>query len=163
MEKFEADYSPIEMIKMGVFGGSYFHYKPLKVSLFHWHNHVPPRFIEDLNIYLQTRNRIFQSSIPQVNSVYDDQANYYKVNCGSSYEDWKRGGWINKIDPYGWFNWYINYYYGRRCSDDDRQIKRWGNFKSRSVGMLRRYPESSKIKQNLLHWGINHHLAILGK
>lgn len=157
MNKFEPDYTPIEMIKMGVFGGSYFHYKPLKKSIFHWRNHVPKRFIHDINreicpLILFT---------PKVNDVYDKEVNHYKVDCGTSYEDWKMCGWIVNIDPYGWFNWYINYYYGRRCSDDERQITRWLNFKSRNTGMINKYPNSAKIKQNLLHWGINYENLII--
>ena len=34
-------------------------------------------------------------------------------------------GWINKIDPYGWFQWYFRYWSGRRSKDDERQINRW--------------------------------------
>ena len=32
--------------------------------------------------------------------------------------------WINKIDPYEWFQWYFRYWLGRRSKNDERQINR---------------------------------------
>ena len=43
---------------------------------------------------------------------------------------WNKNGWI-KGDIYGFVEWYINYYYGRRSDDDEYQIKRWLGFKKR--------------------------------
>ena len=45
-------------------------------------------------------------------------------------------GSINKIDPYGWFQWYFSYWLGRRSSDDERCINRWKNIVSRFRGKL---------------------------
>ena len=73
-------------------------------------------------------------------------------------------GCINKIDPYGWFQWYFRYSLGRRSKDDKRQINRWEKIVSRFRGKLvkmiktsgRKYDDYSvllKIRQTLLHWG----------
>ena len=77
---------------------------------------------------------------------------------------WKNKGWIHKIDPYGWFQWYFRYWLGRRSKDDERQINRWKKILSRVIGKLAKvnqvagskfdgYSVSPKIRQILLHWG----------
>ena len=44
--------------------------------------------------------------------------------CGTSLRFWENKGWINEIDPYGFFQWYFRYWLGRRSKDDERQISR---------------------------------------
>ena len=56
---------------------------------------------------------------------YDVSVNKYGVKCGTSLRFWENKGWINEIDPYGWFQWYFRYWSGRRSKDDERQINRW--------------------------------------
>ena len=51
--------------------------------------------------------------------------NKYGVKCGASLRFWENKGWINKIDPYGCFQWYFRYLLGGRSKDDKRQINRW--------------------------------------
>ena len=73
-------------------------------------------------------------------------------------------GWINKVDPYDWFQWYFRYCLGRRSKDDKREINWWkkimSRFRGKLVKMIRDasskfddYPISPKIRQILLHWG----------
>ena len=38
---------------------------------------------------------------------------------------WENNGWINEIDPSGWFQGYFRHWLGRRLEDDERQINRW--------------------------------------
>ena len=94
---------------------------------------------------------------------YDASVNKYGVKCGTSLRFWENKGWINEIDPYGWFQWYFRYWLGRRSSDDERQINRWKRIISRFRGKLVKmikyadsklddYSISSKIRQILLHW-----------
>ena len=67
---------------------------------------------------------------------YDANVNKYGVKCGTSLRFWENKGWISKIDPYGWFQWYFRYWSGRRSKDDKRQINRWKKIVSRFRGKL---------------------------
>ena len=97
-------------------------------------------------------------------SYYDVSVNKYGVKCGSSLRFWKNKGQINEINPYGWFQWYLRYWLGRRPQDDEREITRWKKIVSRFRGKLVKmikdagskhddYSISPKIRQILLHWG----------
>ena len=80
------------------------------------------------------------------------------------YDFGKNKGWIHKIDPYDWFQWYFRYWLGRRSKDDKRQINRWkkivSRFRGKLVKMIKnsdsKYDDfsiSAKIRQISLHWG----------
>ena len=95
---------------------------------------------------------------------YDVSVNKYGVKCRTSLRFWEDNGWINSIDPYGWFQRYFRYWLGRRSSDDERQIDRWKGIVSRFKGKLVKiiknagskfddYSVSPKTRQILLHWG----------
>ena len=77
---------------------------------------------------------------------------------------WESKGWINEINPYGWFQWYFRYWLDRRSEDDERQINRWKEvvcrFKGKLVKMIKGvggkfddYSLSPKTRQFFLHWG----------
>ena len=55
---------------------------------------------------------------------YDVSANKYGAKCGTLLGFRENKGWINKIDPYGSFQWYFRYWLGRRSQDDERPINR---------------------------------------
>ena len=87
---------------------------------------------------------------------YDVSFKKYGVKCGTSMRFWERKGWINEIDPYGWFPWYFRYWKRRRSSDDQRQIGGWKRcvrrFKRILIKMISEGDDSPKIKQVLLQW-----------
>ena len=90
--------------------------------------------------------------------------NKYGVKCRTSLRFWENKGWINKIDPYDWFQGYFRYWLGRRLKDDKIQINRWKEIVSKFRGILEkmiRYTSSKfddysilpKIRQILLDLG----------
>ena len=93
---------------------------------------------------------------------YDVSVNKYGVKCGTSLRFWENKGWINRIDPCSWFQWYFRYWLGRRSKDDERQIKIWNGiinrFKGKLIEMIKKagskfddYSILPKIRQILLH------------
>lgn len=98
----------------------------------------------------------------------DISKNYFGIKSRLSLQEWKKRNWILKHDPRGWFQWYCRYYLGRRCEDDEKQIKRWKSFK-RHVGQIIKNCHHKKInnccsdpmncrpkqRQALLQWSYN--------
>jgi hypothetical protein len=88
---------------------------------------------------------------------HDAELNYFGVNASQPLSVWRAKGWIYHEDPRGWFQWYCRYFLGRRCPDDERQIKRWRAVR-RHVAQVekscRRGDVSCRPKQRqaLLHW-----------
>ena len=62
--------------------------------------------------------------------------NKYGVKWETMLRFWENKGWINEIDPYGWFQLYFRYWLGRRSEDHVRQINRWKRIVSRFRGKL---------------------------
>jgi len=87
----------------------------------------------------------------------DPTLNYFGVRASQSLSVWRKNGWIYEEDPRGWFQWYCRYYAGRRCLDDDRQIRRWRQI-ARHVAQVkagcRKGDLSCRLRQRqaLLHW-----------
>ena len=150
---FGTNKTPIEIIREGAFGGTYFR-----------------------DIYSSVNDKFYKNSwkeFKELTSIdkkyyssdyYHVSVNKYVVECGTSLRFWENKGWINEIDPYGCIQWYFRYYLGRRTEDDKRQIKRWKGIVNRFKGILVKiikdanskfndYSISPKIRQILLHWG----------
>jgi len=130
---FKPEYSPKEMLELGVFGGKYMTdcQKEFPAS---WFNKAR-----------------FNSQF------HDPEINYFGVNASQSLAVWRSKGWLYHEDPRGWFQWYCRYYMGRRCDDDERQIKRWRAMRRHLTQVTKNCMEGDKHcrpkqRQALLHW-----------
>ena len=150
---FNPNKTPIQIIKEGAFGGTYFRdiYSGINQK---WYKNSWKKIDQLKNIDAKY----------YASDFYDVNLNKYDVKRGTSLRFQENKGWINKIDPYGWFQRYFRYWLGRRLKDDERQINRWKKIVSRlrgkSVKMIRdagsRFDDYSvlpKIREILLHWG----------
>ena len=125
MNLFGVNKTPSEVIHEGAFGGTYFRdiYSGVNGT---WYRNRWQEFK-----FLSSMDKKLCAS-----SYYDVGVNKYGVKVGTSLRFWENKGWINDIDPYGWFQWYCRYWLGRRISDDERPIKRWKAIVSRFKGVL---------------------------
>lgn len=133
--RFKPSYTPIEMLKMGIFGGAYWSDPKLKKGT--------PSVIFMLDKTLWG------------NKEPNKEINYYKVLAGSDLKFWNEKNLIHPDDPAGWFQWYCKYYYGRRHEDDKRQIGRWRSFVARHGAQAYGKPGRERQKQALLQWAWN--------
>jgi len=53
---------------------------------------------------------------------YDKSLNKYRVRVGTTLELWESKGWIDPKHPYGWIEWYFDFYSGKRSRDDEHQM-----------------------------------------
>ncbi|KAL9023836.1 MAG: hypothetical protein Q9180_008089 [Flavoplaca navasiana] len=115
---FTPNKSPEEMLREGIFGGTYFrplYSKRLGITISNDYLELPRAWIAGLDVekYLTSQH-------------YDPEVNKFKVSCGQSIEEWEAAGWIDHaFDVRGWFQWYCRFFMGRRCEDDERQVGRW--------------------------------------
>ena len=122
---FGPNISPAEIIKKGTFGGTYFRdiYSGVN-DQFYKNSWKEFEELEDID------KRYYASDF------YDVSVNKHGVECGNLLRFWESKGWINEIDPYGWFQWYFRYWKRRRSEDDERQINKWKRIVSRFKGVL---------------------------
>jgi len=131
--EFKPELTPKEMLQLGVFGGKY---------MTDCKEEFPKSWFKKVNLCHEFHNA---------------KLNYFKVNASESLQVWRKNGWIYHEDPRGWFQWYCRYYVGRRCKDDERQIKRWKAI-VRHVGAIEKNCTQKdmncrlKERQALLHW-----------
>jgi hypothetical protein len=131
--EFKPELTPKQMLELGVFGGKY---------LTDCREEFPRDWFEHARL---------------CHERHDPGLNYFGVNASLSLSVWREKGWIHLDDPRGWFQWYCRYYMGRRCTDDERQIKRWKAM-TRHVAQIRRHCAPGdlscrrKQRQALLNW-----------
>lgn len=128
---FKPELTPKQMLELGVFGGKY---------MTDCKKEFPKSWYKKAKL-----NPKF----------HDPKLNYFKVNASQPLSVWRAKGWIYKEDPRGWFQWYCRYYMGRRCKDDERQIKRWKAIK-RHISQIEKNCTKQdcrpKQRQAVLHW-----------
>ena len=152
--------SPRDMFKLGSFGGTY--WRPIKSKFY--------------DTKLRNAHKKYPNSwwagIPTEHLTtpfdeYDKSINKYGVKVGTTLKFWESKNWIKKNHPYGWVQWYCDFYTGERSTDDERQIKRWkqtagpnSRFRIQLMNMIKgkktTYNDvsvSPKIRQTLQHWG----------
>lgn len=158
--EFTPNLTPKQMFELGSFGGTY--WRPIKSKFFKKklkNKHKKYIWLNDINSDKLTRSF----------DKYDKKINKYGVKVGTTLEFWEEKGWIDKKDPYGWVQWYCEFYSGRRSKDDERQISRWsklagsnGRFRKWLVTQILKkgtkddwnnYNISPAIRQTLQHWG----------
>lgn len=150
-KNFKPYYTPIQMMKLGVFEGKY---------------------LNDLRGTLP--DELYRDA--KTSDKPDTTLNLFKIKSRLSLQEWKKRHWIPicKGDPdkRGWFIWYVLYWLGRRIPDvDEVQIARHNAF-ARHAGQimasLRRMPAAKRPqtraqllkhrprqRQALLQWAHN--------
>jgi hypothetical protein len=138
--KFKPDLTPVQMLRLGVFGNTYFLVSNSLLS-------------KDLP---ESWQKLLTKLLPK-DKQYSIKSNCFKVQSGLSLEEWKAKNWIHKQDPLGWFQWYCRFYNGRRTDDDVRQIKRYFAFIRHSKALIKQSKKdlAKQVvrRQALLHWG----------
>jgi len=130
---FKPQLTPQQMLELGVFGGKY---------MTDCRGEFPAAWFK--------RARLCHEK-------HDATLNFFKENASQRLSAWKRNGWIYHEDPRGWFQWYCRYYMGRRCPDDERQIKRWRAMQRHAEQIRKNCPARAldcrcRQRQALLHW-----------
>jgi hypothetical protein len=131
--EFLPELTPQEMLELGVFGGKYM-------------TDCRDEFPED-----------WFAKAKLSSARHDPSLNFFGVNASKPLAYWRDKGWIYAEDPRGWFQWYCRYYLGRRCPDDERQIRRWKAMK-RHAAQIRNNCLPGDLdcrprqRQALLHW-----------
>lgn len=157
---FRPNLTPREIFKMGSFGGTY--WRPIYSSITkkkykNVHEKYPKSWWKDVPDTMMTNSW----------ENYDKKINKYGVKVGTTLEFWEEKEWITKYHPYGWVEWYCDFYSGKRGEDDERQIKRWirtagpkSRFRRALINRIIKnktiysdFTISPKIRQTLQHWG----------
>ena len=158
--EFRPNLTPQEIFKRGSFGGTYWRPIYSSVTKKHYknkHKAYPASWWKGIPNDWLTRDW----------DDYDTSINKYGVKVGTTLEFWECKKWIHEQNPYGWMQWYCDFYTGKRGPDDQRQIDRWkktagprSRFRRALINLLKRngadyndFTISPKVRQTLQHWG----------
>ena len=130
---FRPELTPRQMLTLGVFGGKY---------MTDCRAEYPAAWFAEAKLCHES---------------HDPALNSFGVNASQSLATWRKKGWIYHEDPRGWFQWYCRYYLGRRCPDDERQIRRWRAVRRHVAQLQNACPRGDwscrpRQRQALLHW-----------
>jgi hypothetical protein len=131
--EFEPELTPPEMLELGVFGGKY---------MTDCRDEFPAAWFKRAKLCSER---------------HDPKLNFFGVNASQPLSVWRAKGWIHPDDPRGWFQWYCRYFLGRRCQDDERQIRRWKAVR-RHIAQIKKHCRRGdctcrpRQRQALLHW-----------
>jgi hypothetical protein len=131
--QFQPQLTPKEMLELGVFGGKY---------MTDCTDEFPSTWFENARL---------------CHEKHDPDLNCFAVNASLPLSAWRKKGWIYHEDPRGWFQWYCRYYMGRRCLDDERQVRRWQAIRRHVAQITHNCAPGDvscrrKQRQALLHW-----------
>ncbi len=130
---FEPELTPEQMLELGVFGGKY---------MTDCATEFPAEWFANAKL---------------CHERHDPGLNLFGFNASQPLAVWRAKGWIYHEDPRGWFQWYCRYYLGRRCPDDERQIRRWKAIRRHIAQITNNCLRGDvtcrrKQRQALLHW-----------
>jgi hypothetical protein len=136
---FKPDLLPQQMLELGVFGGKY---------MTDCRDEFPQSWFSNAKL---------------CHEYHDPNLNFFGVNASQPLSVWIAKGWIYEEDPRGWFQWYCRYYMGRRCTDDERQIKRWKAIRRHIMQLVKNCDRGDwdcrrKQRQALFHWAYDSRL-----
>jgi len=156
---FRPNLSPSEMFKLGSFGGTY--WRPIystiiKKKLKNQHLKYPKSWWKDIP----------NEHLIQDWDNYETSINKYNKKVGTTLEFWESKNWITENHPYGWVQWYCDFFMGERSPDDEYQISRWsgvtgpkGRFRKWLITLILKkkgdyddFSVSPAIRQTLQHW-----------
>ena len=158
--EFRPNLTPRQIFKLGSFGGTYWRPIYSKVTGKNYKN-------KHLNYPKSWWKGISNNNLTRKWEDYDTNINKYGVKVGTTLEFWEEKNWIKKYHPYGWVQWYCDFYNGKRSPDDERQVKRWvqtagpnSRFRKALINLIKKnkakyndFNISPKIRQTLQHWG----------
>lgn len=133
LPKFKPWYSPIEMINMGIFGGSYFHVATrrtnLEIMFKELEEQVPDYYKKSRNFGPDYNVNFFKVIAIERNQNIRGQAKYMG----------------------GWFRWYCLFYYGIRGNFDQDRLSQW-TLEVKGLYDLHSGNQAALYKQHLLQF-----------